>query len=156
MPTKTIVAIRHENGFAYIAATQCPGLGSHQAPSQACVLEDGIPLPGPANSPHEDIRRLGEGRYSFWHDSVYFATRDNSDPRTNGHCYAFTYESSPGNGSATRIPFLRRWSGRPVAHLVKILWGPSRMSEALWGTLYWGCFAYVLFRKNMLSWLKRG
>lgn len=33
---------------------------------------------------HEDIRRLGGGRFSHWGDSLYLSTTDGSDPRTNG------------------------------------------------------------------------
>ncbi|MBX3464989.1 MAG: hypothetical protein KF830_17610 [Planctomycetes bacterium] len=54
--------------------------------SRLVVLEDGVPLPH-AHAAHDDIRRLGGGRYSHWGDNVYFATRDDSDPRTNGRRY---------------------------------------------------------------------
>ncbi len=79
--------IRPELGFAYIAPTGRPEWSSHEHPSLAQVLEDGKPLPGPANVLHEDIRQVGLGRYSFWHDYVYFSASDNSDPCTNGRRY---------------------------------------------------------------------
>lgn len=83
--------IRAENGVAYIALTGLVVLSSHERPSQAIVLEDGTPLPGPANALHDEIRTLGHGRYSFWHEQVYFSASDNSDPRTNGRVYEFAY-----------------------------------------------------------------
>jgi hypothetical protein len=79
--------IQPETGFAYIAPTHRPELSSHEHPSLAQVLENGKPLAGPANAVHDDIRQIGEGRYSFWHDYVDFSSSDNSDPRTNGRKY---------------------------------------------------------------------
>jgi hypothetical protein len=43
---------------------------------------------------HQDIRDLGRGRYSHWYDSLYFATRDNSDPNRNGRKYCLRLRSS--------------------------------------------------------------
>jgi MFS family permease len=80
-----------EIGFNYIAQTGRPLLSSHEHPSSAIVLENGMPLPGPGNALHDDIRKIGRGRYSFWHGSVYFATSDNTDPRTNGRLYQIRY-----------------------------------------------------------------
>jgi len=51
------------------------------------VLEDGQHL-GPAIANHDEIRKLGEGRYSHWGSVVFFATSDNSDPNTNGRVYS--------------------------------------------------------------------
>ena len=87
----TLIGIRPEIGFAYIAPTNHPELSHHQRPSPAIVLEDGFPLPGPPNSIHEDIRKIGKGRFSFWHDYVYFSTSDNSDPNANGRTYQIYY-----------------------------------------------------------------
>jgi SAM-dependent methyltransferase len=83
--------IRPEIGFAYIAATNRPWLSSHRRASNASVLEDGVPLPGPANAPHDGIRQIGQGRFSFWHNYIYFSASDNSDPRTNGRSYEISY-----------------------------------------------------------------
>ncbi len=88
---KPAAGIRHEIGYAYVARVGYRGISSHKRPSSARVLENGIPLPGPANALHDDIRQLGGGRYSFWHNVVYFSTPDNSDPRTNGRVYTFEY-----------------------------------------------------------------
>ncbi|RME59167.1 class I SAM-dependent methyltransferase [Candidatus Parcubacteria bacterium] len=88
---KDLNDIRHESGFAYIAFTGMLQLSLHRAPSAAIVMEDGVPLPGPANAPYEEIRRVGRGRYSFWHDYVYFSTSDNSDPLINGRVYQIKF-----------------------------------------------------------------
>ncbi|MBZ5498510.1 MAG: hypothetical protein LAP85_19085 [Acidobacteriia bacterium] len=95
--------IRKEHGFAYTAMTHHPELSSHEQPSNAQVLEDGRPLPGPANSLHEDIRTTGKGRYSFWHAYVYFATSDNTDPRTNDRVYTLRYTTTVGAAWASLL-----------------------------------------------------
>jgi hypothetical protein len=54
--------------------------------SRVALCEDGRLL-GPAHSPHQDIRRLGRGRFSHWNDLLYFSTSDNTDPNDNGRSY---------------------------------------------------------------------
>lgn len=54
--------------------------------SGADLLENGIGL-GPAHALHDSIIRTGRGRFSHWHNVVYFSTSDNSDPRANGRSY---------------------------------------------------------------------
>jgi pectate lyase len=61
-------------------------LSDRESASFMEVFEDGRPL-GPGHAPHEDVRRLGQGRFSHWGDRLYFSTSDNSDPRTNGRHY---------------------------------------------------------------------
>lgn len=56
--------------------------------SRLRLTEDGVPLSGP-HSIHDDIRTLGQGRFSHWHGTLYFSTSDNTDPRTNGRVYSF-------------------------------------------------------------------
>jgi hypothetical protein len=97
----TLKSIRHDSGFAYIAQTNHPELSGHDRPSAATVLENEVPLPGPANELHENIRMRGEGRYSFWHDYVYFSSSDNTNPLTNGRSYEIRYPSG------SLLPFLR-------------------------------------------------
>jgi predicted O-methyltransferase YrrM len=53
--------------------------------AEACLSEDGKPLPWP-NTPHENIRELGGGTYSIGRD-VHFSASDGSDPRSNGRHY---------------------------------------------------------------------
>lgn len=95
--------VRHEAGLAYQAGTGRPDLSSHTRPSPAFVVEDGTPL-GPANAQHADIRAVGRGRFSFWHDYVYFSSSDGSDPRTNGRRYRFSYP--PVGRAASRALYL--------------------------------------------------
>jgi len=61
-------------------------MSSHKGPSVAQILENGKLLPH-ANALHDDIRRFGEGRFSFWHDYVYLSASDNTNPRTNRRLY---------------------------------------------------------------------
>lgn len=82
--------IQHEIGYAYIAPTDHPELSSEIGPSRAQILENGHAL-AQANALHDDIRYLGEGRYSFWGGYAYFSTIDNSDPMKNGRTYEISY-----------------------------------------------------------------
>jgi hypothetical protein len=83
-------AFQPEQGFAFIAGTGRPEVGSHNAPQATALLENGVQL-GLRNAGHAEIREVGRGRYSFWHDYVIFATSDNTDPRTNGRRYTMQY-----------------------------------------------------------------
>jgi hypothetical protein len=67
---------------------------SSTANSSLLLSEDGRPL-GPAHSPHEDIRVLGNGRYSHWGRILYFSASDNSDPVTNGRRYLLDSPITP-------------------------------------------------------------
>jgi hypothetical protein len=76
----------HELELAYQAQLGTDVLSGHVMPSRGVVLENGQPL-GPGNAQHDDVRKLGRGRFSFWGDRVYFSASDNSDPRANGRAY---------------------------------------------------------------------
>lgn len=54
--------------------------------SPLVLCEDGRAL-GPSHAVHDDIRQTGRGRFSHWHDMLYFSTSDNSDPNGNGRTY---------------------------------------------------------------------
>lgn len=82
----SVVNFKPEIGNAYQIQLGINWMSSHNGESIAQLLENGIPL-GPGNSAHDDIRTLGQGRYSFWYKSLYFSASDNSDPRTNGRRY---------------------------------------------------------------------
>jgi SAM-dependent methyltransferase len=86
-----LLNIEPELGFAYVAPTRHRELSCHNGPSSAQILEDGVPLPGPCNDQHANIRTTGCGRFSFWHDYVYFSSSDNTDPRVNGRRYEIFY-----------------------------------------------------------------
>ena len=78
--------IRHEIGHAYLGQLSTSEYSSHLSPSPGVLREDNKPL-GPANALHDDIRKLGGGRFSLWHGHVYFSTSDDTDPRSNGRSY---------------------------------------------------------------------
>lgn len=61
--------------------------------SDLVVLEGGRALPVP-HALHDDIAKIGRGRFSHWGDKavIFFSTSDNSDPRWNDRVY--TYEGS--------------------------------------------------------------
>src|SRR6266545_5613500 len=60
----------------------------------ARLTENGRPL-GPGGALHEDIRQMGQGRYSHLGGALYFSTSDNSDPTANGRAYVVTITAKP-------------------------------------------------------------
>ncbi|MDX1410873.1 MAG: radical SAM/SPASM domain-containing protein [Nitrospirales bacterium] len=53
----------------------------------AFELWEGETRLGPGFSSHDDIRFIGQGRYSIWGRELYFSTSDKSDAKTNGRVY---------------------------------------------------------------------
>ena len=129
---KPVSKIRHESGFAYIARTWHPELSAHKLPSSAVVLEDGVPLPGPADALHDDIRQLGSGRYCFWQYAVYFSASDNSDPRSNGRQYAIQYTPSFSRVLVMLVPApLWRLGTKAVGRIAALVRAAGETSHAL-------------------------
>lgn len=82
--------IHADEGFAYRIELP-PSIPSgddvnDHARSQLRLFESGVEL-RPPHSLHDDIRKLGRGRYSHFGTVLWFSTRDNSSPLTNGHTY---------------------------------------------------------------------
>jgi len=75
-----------DSGFCFRAWALWRVTSDRDGRSALILLEDGIPLPSP-HTPHDDIRRLGAGRYSHWRWHVYFSSSDDTDPRRNGRIY---------------------------------------------------------------------
>lgn len=79
---------QQDDGLAWLAAA--PAGWASDSPASAgsrlVLLEDGRPL-GPAHAVHDEVRRLGAGRYSHWAGSLWFSTSDGSDPNANGRRY---------------------------------------------------------------------
>jgi MoaA/NifB/PqqE/SkfB family radical SAM enzyme len=55
-------------------------------PERYALYEDEVSL-GPGKQLHDDIRLMGQGRFSIWGQALYFSSSDNSDARLNGRCY---------------------------------------------------------------------
>src|SRR5215813_4917832 len=68
--------------------------GDMDGDRSAKLTENGHPL-GPGGALHEDIRQMGQGRYSHFGGDLYFSTSDNSDPTANGRAYVMTITSKP-------------------------------------------------------------
>ena len=68
------------------------------------LLEDGRPL-GPPHESHTVIRQTGGGAYSHWGPTIYFSTRDGSDPRSNGRTYEARWLSHPPAGLSLLLGF---------------------------------------------------
>lgn len=81
-----LTEFRAENGHCYIASLPPKLPSDADIGSSLVVLEDGTALAA-GHAGHDEIRALGRGRYSHWSGNLYFATSDNSDPRTNGRIY---------------------------------------------------------------------
>ena len=75
-----------DSGFGFRARGPWRTISDQEGSSMLILLEDDIPLAAP-HTAHEEIRRLGRGRYSHWGRSIYFSTSDNTDPRKNGRVY---------------------------------------------------------------------
>jgi len=110
---ESLSRIHPELGFAFMAPTRQPQLSAHQRPSAARVLEDGRPLPGPANALHDEIRQTGRGCFSFWHNYLYFSASDNTDPRTNGRQYEIEFAVDPVRALALNVR--DAWNARRTA-----------------------------------------
>lgn len=66
----------------------------NQGLSRLVLLEDGVIL-GPPHATHDEIARLGSGRFSHWGARVYFSSSDGTDPRTNGRSYDLSLPDEP-------------------------------------------------------------
>lgn len=71
-----------------------------EAVSRLRLYEDGVLL-GPPHTAHATIRSTGLGHYSHWSGTLYFASSDNTDPRTNGRSYTWSIEGSGQLSCAT-------------------------------------------------------
>src|SRR5574340_252367 len=86
----------HEVGNNYIVAQDVgtPADTTQSATSILRIFENGIEL-APAHALHNDIRNIGQGRFSHWGGTtgspsyLYFSTSDNSNPLTNGRRYTY-------------------------------------------------------------------
>jgi len=80
------------NGHAYVARIhEYDDLADdldHLDRSPLLLFEDGKPL-GPPHSKHEDISKLGQGRYSHWKGiGLIFSPSDNGDPNAPWRKYS--------------------------------------------------------------------
>ena len=86
--------MRPEQGAAWTAPVPLGNAvfnadGDRDAPlrSNLRLFENQIELK-PGQSLHADIREKGAGRFSHWHQWIYFSTSDGTDPRSNGRTYS--------------------------------------------------------------------
>ena len=94
-----LIAIRqvsHEAGRCWVAEVPARIPGDTEATpaiSSLRLFEDGREL-GPAHALHDDIRRLGGGRFSHWGGSLFFSSSDGSDPGRNDRHYIALAEAA--------------------------------------------------------------
>lgn len=85
------VGYAHESGFCYLARIPESFLKAIDgADSEVKFLEDGEALSG-SNALHEDIRKVGRGRFSVWKGWLYFSSSDNADPIESGRRYELVH-----------------------------------------------------------------
>jgi hypothetical protein len=75
-----------EEGLCFTVPVPENMLSDRESASRLRLFEDESPV-GLPHCSHDDIRRLGGGRYSHWGPTFYFSTPDNTDPRTNRRRY---------------------------------------------------------------------
>jgi len=114
-----------------------------------------------AHSLHDDIRGVGQGRYSHWRNALLFSTSDNSDAQTNGRVYALRWK---GAGAKPWLPQLslpaadcdhRRWSApaKPVARCEGVI---AVVGDSFSGSTVLNCVLGAhsqIFGASELRWL---
>jgi hypothetical protein len=97
-------SIQHDAGCAYfIALNQRPVgwpvtnfVGDSESASEASrliLLQDSHPI-GQPHAMHDDIRKKGNGNYSFWGNTLYFSLPNCADPRENEAIYTVSIPAS--------------------------------------------------------------
>jgi len=101
-------AFTNQGGLAWTVAGpsdwSADGVDSQE--SRLLLFEDGVAL-GPAHALHDEIRRLGAGRYSHWNGVLYFSTSDGTDPNSNGRRYSVSQPQLPAGQEGYRVLPLR-------------------------------------------------
>jgi len=88
-PLADVVQSEGLSWYAPMPIEAVPDLPDVARNSKIVLLEDGKPLAFPHTN-HNEIRRLGGGRYSHWDNYLLFSTSDNSSPLSNGRRYSVT------------------------------------------------------------------
>ena len=85
---------RPQDGYAYKITESIPDGDTNEEPTQSILklYENGKEI-GTAHSRHDDIGRLGKGRYSHWKSTIILSSSDNTDPRKNGRTYSYVLEN---------------------------------------------------------------
>lgn len=91
--------LKSNGGVAYKISETIANGDASGAPQQSILklYENGVEL-GAAHAVHDDIRKLGKGRFSHWGSTLIFSASDNTDPRSNGRTYTYVM------GGASSIP----------------------------------------------------
>lgn len=97
--------LRSDGGFAYkISESIANGDETNKSnQSNLKLYENGVELPQ-AHAVHDDIRKLGKGRFSHWGSTVLFSASDNTNPKTNGRVYTYAIEDATAAPLAPTAP----------------------------------------------------
>jgi Macrocin-O-methyltransferase (TylF) len=82
------IAADIDHAYIYVLPPEIP-LGDRDGSpfaSQLQIFENGIAL-APAHARHDEIRSIGQGRFSHWRNQVFFSTSDNTCAKRNGRLY---------------------------------------------------------------------
>ena len=79
-------------------ASLADNIGKGEQSSPVCVFEDGVQLPWP-HALHDEIARVGHGRFSHWGEMVYFSSLTNSDPDQNRERFRLIIAVAPSKTS---------------------------------------------------------
>jgi len=85
----TMTEFHEEHGHCYVVQIPSGPISDAEGRSRIRLFEDGQEI-GPGHCSHDDVRQVGEGRFSHWQNYVYFSTPDNSDPRSNDRTYTYS------------------------------------------------------------------
>jgi glycosyltransferase involved in cell wall biosynthesis len=87
--------VQSESGHCWTVKLpkSCPyGESGESRPTHYLRLFENETELGPALSLHDDIRKIGAGRYSHWGGCLFFSSSDNTSPIANGRRYRFLLE----------------------------------------------------------------
>lgn len=105
----------------------------------ATLTQDGV-LIGILTPSHDEVRRLGGGRFDFWQGTLWFTTTG-PDPRDTAHSYTFTVKTQLDRGASS----LWHWCGVALLILVAVQLGRAAVvagdgmmrSEGRLGRINW-------------------
>ncbi len=86
-----VSSFRLQSGFCWQICVPDNIMSDSEGKSKLVVCESGRAL-GPPHSSHDEIRKIGGGRFVHWGNTIYFSTSDNSDPNLNGRLYEIREE----------------------------------------------------------------
>lgn len=79
---------RYDGGHAFVADISASLRPTALRDGTVFLVQEDDRELGPGDSPHQQIRDHGGGRFSVWKDAIYFSASDGSNCETNGRTYS--------------------------------------------------------------------